>query len=59
MFYRNGDFDVIATLYEDKSLDELALGVASNTLIIGIHEWFKGDKELQRDFKLFSGPTNI
>ena len=53
VFYRNGDFDVIATLYEDKSLDELALGVASNTLIIGIHEWFKGDKELQRDFKLF------
>ncbi len=31
----------------------MALQLASNTLVIGVHEWFKADLDLQRDFKLF------
>ena len=53
VIFQNGKFDVIVTFNEDKTLDQLAMDVASNTLVVGVHEWFKKDKELQRDFDLF------
>lgn len=53
VIFRKEVFEVVVTLNEDKSLDELALSVATNTLVVGIHEWFKADKDLQRDFKLY------
>ena len=53
VIFQSGKFDVIVTLNEDKTLDQMALQLASNTLVIGVHEWFKADLDLQRDFKLF------
>lgn len=53
VIFNTGKFDVTVTLNEDKTLEQLAMDVASNTLVIGVHEWFKADRDLQRDFKLF------
>ena len=53
VIFQNGKFDVTVTFNEDKSLEQIAMDVASNTLVIGVHEWFKADRELHRDFDLF------
>jgi len=53
VIFQSGKFDVAVTLNEDKTLEQLAMDVASNTLVVGLHEWFKADRELERDFKLY------
>ena len=58
VIFQNGKFDVIVTFNEDKTLDQLAMDVASNTLVVGVHEWFKKDKEAT-GFRLVPRPTNI
>ena len=49
---------MIVTFNEDKTLDQLAMDVASNTLVVGVHEWFKKDRDLHGISTCSARPTN-
>ncbi|MCP4158880.1 MAG: BREX system P-loop protein BrxC, partial [Deltaproteobacteria bacterium] len=41
-----GDFNLKFSIYDATDLDQLAHATASQDMIIGIHDWFKNDKDL-------------
>jgi hypothetical protein len=41
-----GDFNLRFSIYDGTDLDQLAHATASQDMIIGIHDWFKHDKDL-------------
>jgi hypothetical protein len=41
-----GDFNLRFSIYDGTDLDQLAHATASQDMIIGIHDWFKDDKDL-------------
>ncbi|CAH8283434.1 hypothetical protein EV196_102392 [Mariniflexile fucanivorans] len=41
-----GDFNLRFSIYDGTDLDQLAHATASQDMIIGIHDWFKNDKDL-------------